>query len=162
MVIVSDEASEGVSFTLKRIVDVGNNKPADMYSRSLAADTGPVKPPAALKYCKNKVQLMRQNRLEKSAYTPFFRVQVQIVFNAQTKLLLQPATIDVQTAGARADRWKPTKFRPAKTSERVWLRSRIASSTPTTPTTSSCIGGTAAGLKDIVKGESANCKHASG
>jgi hypothetical protein len=34
-----------------RIVDVGSNKPAAMYSRSFAAETGPIKLPAALKYC---------------------------------------------------------------------------------------------------------------
>lgn len=50
MVEVSGGASGAASFTLKRIADVGNNNPADMYSRSFAADTGPVNVPAALKY----------------------------------------------------------------------------------------------------------------
>jgi hypothetical protein len=50
MVEVSGGASGAASFILKRIADVGNNNPADMYSRSFAADTGPVNVPAALKY----------------------------------------------------------------------------------------------------------------
>jgi hypothetical protein len=50
MVAASAGASGAASFTLKRIADEGNNNPADMYSRSLAADTGPVNVPAALKY----------------------------------------------------------------------------------------------------------------
>jgi hypothetical protein len=53
MVTEAAGASGSASFTLKRIADVGNNKPADMYSRSFAAETGPIKPPAALKYYKN-------------------------------------------------------------------------------------------------------------
>jgi hypothetical protein len=62
MVRVSAGASDGASLTLKRIADVGNNKPADMYSRSFAAETGPIKTPAALKYYDKKNKQCGQKR----------------------------------------------------------------------------------------------------
>jgi hypothetical protein len=59
MVSASSGASEAASFILKRTADEGSNKPADMYSRSFAAETGPIKPPAALKYCNKQKALSR-------------------------------------------------------------------------------------------------------
>ena len=62
IVRVSAGASGDASFILKRIADVGSNKAACIYSRSLAAETGPIKPPAALKYCNKTVKQAQTHR----------------------------------------------------------------------------------------------------
>ncbi len=67
------------------------------------------------------------------AYTPFFRVQIDVLLDTHTEFLLQSAAVDVPIPRARARRGRPAKLGPAETPKRIRLHCSVASSAPSAP-----------------------------